>query len=211
MNNLLNFIWPFLNSSFFIAIVTALAGLAAFKIYKNNKKDAKIDAANIILLEIQSAERNLNQAQENMKKGILEENFYIMQNESWNKYKYLFVRDFDRDEWDAITNFYHKCQLFDSSVSHQSSFFQKNEEQIRINMQRITADYFKEIIEDESKRGINTKRASEFQKEYLATDLSFYSPVKPVNDAKKILENWNIIIYHSSIGTKLKHMAGFKK
>ena len=205
--------WKFLDSSFFIALITLIAGLVALYIYKRKQWDNKEDAANIILLEIQNAERQLKQVRENIKKDILEENFYVMKTESWNKYKYLFVRNFDRDEWDIIAEFYHKCQLFDAAVSHQSSFFQKNEEQLRINMQKVTSSYIKDIVEetDQKRRELLLAKATEFQNEYLKhPDLTLYSPQKPLNDVKLYLENWNINLLQTTIGIKLKRMARFK-
>lgn len=49
----------FFNSSFFIALVTLATGLFAFRLYFQKNKDIKKDAANILLLEIQNAERQL--------------------------------------------------------------------------------------------------------------------------------------------------------
>ncbi len=39
-----------------------------------------------------------------------------MPTESWSKYKYLFVRDFDRDERDIIFGFYEQCNTYDETV-----------------------------------------------------------------------------------------------
>lgn len=105
-----------------------------------------------------------------------------MKTESWSVYRYLFVRDFDRDEWDTISEFYHKCQLIDSAVQHQSSFFQRNEEQLRINMLGNTRSYIEKFIEtkDENKQKELLQFASNFQEEYLKhPDLTFYTPQKP--------------------------------
>lgn len=57
MTHLINF----LNSNFFIALVTLVVGSVAYVIYKLQKRDKKREKANIILLEIQGAERKLQQ------------------------------------------------------------------------------------------------------------------------------------------------------
>lgn len=209
----MNILWGFVNSSFFVALITLVAGFIALDIYKRKQRDNKKDSANIILLEIQNAERQLKQVRENIKKDFLEENFYVMKTESWSIYKYLFVRNFDRDEWDAISEFYHKCQLVDSAVTHQSSFFQKNEGQLRINMQKITSDYIEKIIKetDEEKKKELLEKITEFQNEYLKhPDLTLYSPQKPKNDVKLYLDNWNINLSQTTIGAKLKRIAKLK-
>jgi hypothetical protein len=207
-----------LNSTGFTALVAAIGATLGYYIYNQQKKDSKRDAANIILLEIQSAERILLQVGESVSKENLP-NKFTMQTESWSKYKYLFVRDFDRDEWDAITDFYNGCKLYDEAVSYNSSFFQKNEEQIRVNMLRVPAEYIREyldatVIDDEEQEKSRLEnafnKANEFQKIYLsrAGSLLLYSPQKPLNDAKSVFESINKTISHGSVGIKLKRLAG---
>ncbi len=206
-------IWGFIDSNFFSAAVTLATGLVALIIYKRKQSDDKKDAASIILLELQNAERQLKRIRENMNKRILEEDNYLMQTESWSKYKYLFVRDFDRDEWDTISDYYHRCHLVDSAITHQSSFFQKNEEQLRINIQKNVAKCIEELIQekDETRREEILKEASEFQDEIIKnSELTFYSPQKPINDVKQYLESWNADITNTAIGVKLKRLAKYK-
>ena len=204
----------FLNSNFVIALVTFLAGTAAFIIYIKQKWDSKKDAANIILLEIQNAERILGQVGEGVRTGQLQ-NKFLIPTESWNKYKYLFVRDFDRDEWDNINGFYNNCQLYDEAIAYNNSFFQKNEEQIRINITRTTAEYLKTYLEngdtssDEEIQKLDAK-IGQFQKTFLSKSSVFYSPVKPLQDAKIVFENISKNISQTSIGLKLKKLAKIK-
>jgi len=213
-------VWKFLNSSFFIAIVTLVAGLVAYWLYRKKNKDFKKDAANILLLEIQNAERLLRVAKESIKKDILEDNAYIMPTESWSKYKYMFVRDFDRDQWDSINYFYNKCELYDQSVAHKSEAFKKNEAEIRSNIHRVTADYIKELVDNRGPEGSKQQHKTEvlkkidsFQDEYLGLreDLNLYRPNKPVFDAKAHLGGLNENLTQTAIGSKLKELAGIGK
>jgi len=208
-----------LNSNFFVGIVTLAAGGVAFYLYVKQKKDFKKDAANIVLLEIQSAERILGQVGERVRSDTLP-NKFTLPTESWSKYKYLFVRDFDRDEWDAITEFYNGCKLYDEAVSYNSSLFQKNEEQIRVNMLRTPAEYIREYIDGtvasdgqaEAERLEATfAKANKFQATYLSRIASlFYSPQKPLKDARTAFDIINKTISQNSIGLKLKKLAGLK-
>src|SRR5579859_3713818 len=102
----------FITSALFLPLVTILVGSTALIIYNKTKDDFKKDAANIILLEIQNAERALKQVTEsvNAEPPTLPQNIFLMQTESWSKYRYLFVRDFDWNEWNEITDFYDKAQ-----------------------------------------------------------------------------------------------------
>jgi hypothetical protein len=211
---MLHNIWSFLDSNFVSTLMTFIVGLVAWSTYYIRQRDNKRDAANIILLELQNAERQIKRISERIKDDVLEENAYVMQTESWNRYKYLFVRDFDRDEWDSISDYYQRCLLIDSSISHQSSLFQKNEEQLRINIQKDFADRMKEVVEekDTEKRqtllSIKRGEAEEFLNQMIKNnDRTCYSPKKPINDVKQNLENWNMSILMTSIGVKLKRLA----
>ncbi len=213
------FIQLLVDSNLFTGIVTLIAGAIAYYVYWRQKKDSKKDAANIILLEIQSAERVLVQVGESVREKTLP-NKFTMPTESWSKYKYLFVRDFDRDEWDAITEFYNGCKLYDEAVSYNKSLFQKNEEQIRVNMLKTPADYIREYVDQEpaSDDAAETVRleaafakANKFQTTYLSRIASlFYSPQKPLTDAKTAFDSLNITMSQTSIGIKLKKLAGLE-
>ncbi len=210
----------FFNSGFFISLVTLGTGIVAFFIYKKQQKDSKKDAANIILLEIQNAERMLEQVGESVRIGSLP-NKYLLPNDSWLRYKYLFVRDLDRDEWDKLTAFYTNCKLYDEAVTYNASLFKKNEEQVRVNMLRIPAQYIKKFIdntpegedsiEKEGRLLIALGKAKDFQKLYLNRagneGMLLYSPQKPLTDARNAFDSLNPNISQSSIGTKLKELA----
>lgn len=123
----ITFLKNFITSALFIPLVTLLVGSTVIIIYSKTKDDFKKDAANIVLLEIQNAERALKQVTESVNAEIptLPQNIFLMQTESWSKYRYLFVRDFDWNEWNEVTDFYDKAQLYDKAVTYNNSFFQK--------------------------------------------------------------------------------------
>lgn len=201
----------FLDSKLFSTLVTIATGCIAFVVYIKKQRDHKRDAANIILLEIQNAERCLKKIRENILKDKLEENYYTMKTDSWSVYKYLFVRHFDRDEWDLITEFYQTCQLIDTAIMHQSSMFQRNEEQLRINMLKNTAEYIDKAIQsnvDQNGHEALVQLATQFQNEYLLQpELTLYTPIKPINDVKKYLSIWTVQLSQTSIGSKFKRIA----
>jgi len=215
----------FLNSPFFLAFVTFFVGFIAYLLYRTQKQDTKKDAANIIYLEISNAESVIKRAKEDLEKDVLPANALAgqaMQTESWSKYKYLFVRDFDKVEWDSITNFYEKSIAYDEAVKHNASFFQRNEEQIRINLlhglailtekNKITISEIDKNKKEAKKWDEFIKLTDNFQSLFMARVLDpkgtfFYSPVKPVNDAKLYLNNINLDISQSSVGAKLKKIA----
>lgn len=202
----------------FSGLATLLVGLYAFTLYKKQKDDLKKDAANILLLELQNAEKVLKLAQRSLEKTPPELPYdsIAMPTESWSKSKYLFVTDFDDNQWEAISNFYNACALFDESVRTHASYFQKNEEQIRVNIQQRSA----EIAKEYSERVNKAKTADEKDKLRAelrvkideATDLylsgvSEYRPVKPINDAKLCVEAIKLNISLPSAISRLKELV----
>lgn len=207
----------FFNSNFFIALITLAVGLAAFIIYVLQKRDQKKDAANIILLEIKSAERAIKKLRDSLLQEQLAD-IFLMPSESWTKYKYLFVRDFDRDEWDAITEFYNKCQLIDDDIRYNTSAFWNDVEAIRSNKQRILADYSEKYVSEINKVKTQEeeeiiiekfkKSADKFNTLYMERQIQFaYNPQKPINDAKAHLEGLSRNLSQTAVGLKLKKLA----
>src|SRR3989344_1068791 len=130
----------FIRSEIFNPLVTLLAGSVVYVLYRKQNDDFKKDAASIILLEIENAESLLKKAYASLKIGtnqdearFLPESNFVMKKESWSRFRHLFVRDLTRVEWEAISEFYDKCMLFDKSIEYNDSFFQKDVEQIRKN------------------------------------------------------------------------------
>lgn len=204
--------------SIFSALATILVGLYAFTLYKKQKDDVKKDAANILLLELQNAEKVLKLAQRSLEKtpADIPYDSIAMPTESWSKNKYLFVTDFDSNEWEAISNFYSACSLFDESVRTNASYFQKNEEQIRVNIQQRSSEIAKEygeLLVKAKNTDEKTKLKAELRvKIEEATDLylsgvSEYRPVKPVNDAKLCIETIKLNISLPTAINRLKDLA----
>ena len=213
-----------LNSNGIIALITLVVGFGAFQIYRKQKRDAKRDAANVILLEIESAEQQLQTITQNEQSGSLAENTYLMKNSSWDGYRYLFVRDFDRNEWDKISDFYSKCHQYDDAVAFNNKYFGGNVEKTQLQLQRILAEYAKDFTEDTLSATTDVEKLKlkdEYeQRKNLFIDAYglrvseinfpppyFYNPQKPVNEAKAILSTIETSLSLTSVGIKLKRMA----
>lgn len=214
---MIDLVMDFFNSNFFQTLATLLAGLVAFEIYSKQKRDRKKDAANSILLEIQHAEKSIERVRESVREERLEIDITILQSNSWEKNNHLFVRDFDRDEWNAISNFYKKSQLLDETIRYNNTAFANEVEQIRINRQRILADFAKDLLDQASadtETDINAQemlsnfneKVSTFDNLYMSKQELPYKPMKPIDDAKTYLEDLSTLTT-SSVGTKLKNIA----
>ncbi|HUB93219.1 MAG TPA: hypothetical protein VMB52_01835 [Verrucomicrobiae bacterium] len=93
----------FSNSSFFVAAVTLVVGFFAIYVYRKQKRDEKMRAARIILLEVRNAEKQLKEARVRINEAakndlqIVPERLYAMPTNSWRRLNYLFVKDFSSD------------------------------------------------------------------------------------------------------------------
>lgn len=213
-------------------LVTILAGFIAYAVYVKQKKDIKQAAANVIFLEIENAIRMLRKASESLKIGsdnlihVLPEKNYVMQTESWSKNSYLFVRDFSKEEWDGISDFYNKSKLFDQAVELNDSFFGKDLELARKNAHEALynsiflkirddlADPKKDLMQQTEMNNLKSKlKGTKAIVEQIFLDpqqFVLYSPNKPMNDAIFYITNMNLDLLVTTAGDKLRKLAGIK-
>ncbi|MCL4384575.1 hypothetical protein M1116_03915 [Patescibacteria group bacterium] len=224
------FIRGFVNSNLLNPLITVLVGSIAYVLYKKQKDDYKTDAANVILLEIENAEKMLKKASESLAIGttklhIVPEKNFVMQTESWSKYRYLFVRDFTQTEWDAVSDFYNKCHLFDQAIMDNDSYLEKDMDLIRENAHKYIAKFISNsAIELASANNEDTNMKQQkiekimkslkevrirFNELYIDSEDKFlYSPRKAQNDAIFYIENLNSDLSLTTVGKKLRELAG---
>lgn len=215
----------FFDSNFFVAFVTLLVGAVAYILYRVQRRDRKREIANIILLEIQGAERKLKLIRKSLNEDppTLPNDLRLLPIESWSANNYLFIRDFDRDAWDAIADFYDKCQLIDETIKFNNASFWNDVEQIRSNKQRLLADYASsaakklkgtvEKVEDGDTETLKdfSDLSEKFDQIYMSKQGRFgYTPNKTVNDAKAYIDQVDRRISQSAVGIKLKKLAHIK-
>lgn len=207
----LSSIIEFLNSNFFVAFVTIVVGTIALVVYWIQKRDSKREAANIILLEIRAAERKLVEIKKSLKNEILPNDLRLMPTENWSKFSFLFIRDFDRDEWDSLVSFYNNCQLIDETIKYNNDSFWNDVEQIRSNKQRLLADFAYKAALDKNARKEFDDVTDLIDGLYMSKQGKFgYTPQKTLNDAKKHVDEIAPRISQSTIGLKLKKLANIK-
>lgn len=217
-----SYLIPIVNSTALLTAVTLVIATSAYRIYNRQKKDNKHDAAKILLLEIEGAERQLERVSPDKPfSNINEPDVFVMPTASWDKYKYLFVTDFDRNEWDKITGFYVRCRAYDDAVRLNRLYFDKNQQEIRVNLQRILATYadtYATAMATAStdaernpltasyvakRKAIETTMTGVGQPDFVTT----YMPMKSENDAKAALRNVEGSLSLTSVGSKLKKLS----
>lgn len=168
----------FLNSGFFIALVTFGVGLFAIYLYKKQQKDNKRNAARLIIQEIRYAEQQIRNAK--MLTASVETNYYmalkLLPTNSWHKNIHLFVEDLkEENQIDLISQFYSQAAYLDSVIKIISD--EKNK----------TWNITKSIILSDSKGEMQVINGQLFPSGYNTIDL--LNEQSPINIQTKLQAN----------------------
>lgn len=214
LNNILFGVWNLFNSNFFQTIVTFVAALVAFVIYKKQQKDQKKAAANAIFLEIQHIESCLPKIKEATRRETLSGlDFRVIRDNAWEKYGNQFSSDFDKDEWGVLTDFFQNAKIINDAIMLSNDSFEDDIRQIRYNKQRMFAEITKEFLDNpptgkpEDQLAHLNQRMELFDKLYMSRQDGFaaYTPLKYLSDTKKAISDMDRISI-TTIGTKFKEL-----
>ena len=207
----------FINSNFFTSLITFIAGVVAFVVYFKQRNDRKRDVANALLSEIRSAERAIEKVRDYVRDtNKSDANIKVLDRNSWAEYKYMFSGDLDEDQWKEISEFYSNAELLDDIIRQSNAVFEDNAEKIRSNMQRVLADLIEiSTVNNDGDSADNLelldKRIALFERAYdIKKDGFTYTPVKYVNDAKRVLDDLHAIST-TSAGDRIKKLAARKR
>lgn len=204
----------FLNSNGLQTAAALGAGAFIFIQYRMKKRDEVKRAANLIITEVQAAERKIKNIKLRLTEGALEADVSIITTNSWERYRYLLAKFLDRDEWDTLDDFYDRALLLDGTIKYNDQMFRNDVEQIRINKQRAIADFAIETVNSISIDSDREQVAQIFSSKVAVYDTLYmskqaemrYAPSKILDDAKKYIDNMPDILNSHSI-TKLKQVA----
>jgi small-conductance mechanosensitive channel len=204
----LNSLSPFFNSNFFVGLATILTGVAAFVVYKLQKRDEKVNASRIILSEIRSAEDKLKLVKKKIKGSAYEDFPVVLPINSWVNFSHLFAKDFDSDELDRINNFFSNCQSIDEMASKDNNFFWITaEERARVVQQQLP-----QIVAAAYDANTNKvdKEKLEILKQTILDTVSnepyAYVPKKTVSAITTLIDNTQMLT-NTPIGEKFKKLA----
>lgn len=188
----LKFFKEFINSNFFLALVTLTVGGVAICLYLMQKRNKKRDAARIIVQEIRRAEDIISDYK---KMGSYQFAKKIIATNSWAKNIHLFVGDLDNDELDKISDLYSTGEYLDRLVGEISHItledeVERGKELIKFQLQQQN---FTQNQQNEQSQNIMVPGLPPVWKGRLNTISHKLEP-----------------IYHSSIVDKLKKIAKLK-
>ena len=210
-----------INSNGLQTAVAVLVGLFIFVEYKIKKADELKSSASFIVLEVQSASRKIKEIEAGIREGRFQSDSSIVRINSWEKYRNLFVPYLDKDEWDAIEEFYDRAEMLDETVRYNNQMFRNDVEQIRINKQRAIADFSSQVVDtaqqlgkDSVEKMDNTSLVQAFENKlklydtlYMSKQGEFsYVPNKVLDDAKKYIDSTPKLLNTTAID-KLKILS----
>jgi hypothetical protein len=181
----------FLNSEFFIALVTLLVGATAFILYIKQRRDNKSDSALLILQEIRYAEQVFRMSTQagTMNFPIYEK---LLPTNNWNRNIHLFLNELEETELDLISRFYSKASYIDLLVNKISDF--KNQQ---INPTPVLR---------EPPRIIINQTPVQNQTNITAVPVMF-DPMENTHNLLRIVSSEMADIYNTPTGEKLKRLA----
>jgi hypothetical protein len=135
--------------TFFTGFATIITGFVAWRVYLFQKADQKVNAARIIISEIRTAERNVDEISSLIQRNQSSDFPNVLIESNWKKYAFLFARDFDQDELESINNFYNLCEIIQDAAKRNNEYFWLATENISKESQRKFVD----LIE----KSVNTK------------------------------------------------------
>jgi len=198
----------FLDSQFFVALVTLSTGFLAYLIYLRKKSDEKVQIARVLLLEVRTAEERIGQIREKIRSRDTNDLPSIFATKSWNKHSYLFISDFDQDELKLIGDFYNYAELVEDFVRRNNNFFWvTTEERAKVVQQKLV-----ELIihSKSSDNPVDLNSLKENLLDNFANDPYSYFPNKIVLEIGNYIEKINPIMV-TSVGIKLKKLARMSK
>lgn len=193
-------------SVYFDGIATLLTGGVAIGVFYWQKREKRMQAARILLLEIRNAEKTISEIKNSQ--AVTESSFILPVN-SWQKLQNLFITDFDNDELATLNDFYNLCSLAQKEVDRINSFLPMAiEEKIRLTQQKLL-----ELAEKHKTEGNTFGKGSNYLKEkeeilnaIFYNEADWFSPKMPASKLVSYLQNIRYITT-SSCGQKLKKIA----
>lgn len=198
----------FFYSNLFESIIVLFVGTFAIGLYIWQKRDFKNGIASIILVEIRNAEQSILTVRNRGLDNALNSNDkLLLPNNSWTKYNYLFINDFDVDEWYSINNFINNCLSYDDLLKYYKEDIpyqiRQKEKYIQKKLVDLSAKKF-------NKEGSYEKRRLEFINKINIENFTF-NPNYHSQEILKVILNLDTGLSTSSVGVKLKQIARLEK
>lgn len=198
----------FFNSNLFIGLATIITGIGVVIVYYLQKRNSKIQAARVLLLEIRTAEERIRQIKDKVDSGFTNDLPSVFPTKSWKTYSHLFISDFDQDELILINSFYDYGDLVEEFAKRNNDFFWVTTEERARVVQNKLADLVIHSKTQTPEIDLNTLKQELL--DVFASDSYTYTPRKTIDAITNYTEKIENITT-TSAGKKLKIIAKMRK
>lgn len=199
MNNLINFLGWFIESNSFIGLATILTGGIVILVFCLNKREERMRAARIILMEIRNIEAAILKIKET---GVVNE-YTVFPQSSWEKFNHLFAKRMDRDEMDLLDKFFITAKLTKITVERINNFLPLQNEQKAWHIQEKLVDFASKLSAEDYE-----KEKNKFL-EIIHKENYWFLPDDPKEKIITYIRNINLVSGSIAM-SKLKKIARIK-
>lgn len=128
----------FLDFNVLQPITTLVTGLFVLFVYMMQKTNEKQKVSRLLLSEIFLAEKTIAELSSQGKQIQIRDFFFLMPNNSWQSYSYMFMKEFSTSEIEFITEFYNKCSYLERETQRLLNYLNiAMEEKARITQSKL--------------------------------------------------------------------------
>lgn len=199
----------FLNSNFFIALVTGLSATVAILLYNKQKNESKQRAAILLINEIRNAEAAIGLVKDTLTQnpGASLPEITVLPENSWNKFSNLFTKDFDQDQIRLINKFYSDAERVNYIVTQSNNMFLVNVLNRASAIQHANVN----LLANAKHKANVVKLIAEFEERLWRRDASpsIYTPQGFTDQLNKYLIDIQFLL-STPVGEKFKKIAKLK-
>jgi len=196
-----------LNTNAFAGLATIFTGAVAIGVYFYQKRDQKIQAARVLLLEIRTAEERIRRIKEKIESGSSGDMPSVFTTNSWSDYSHLFISDFDQDELALINSFYdYGSSIEDFAKRNNNFFWVTTEERAKVAQQKLADIVVAAKTAAEDNKDLDLETLKNKILPTFVNDPYLYAPQRTLDEIKNYTDKIRTITT-TSAGVKLKKLA----
>jgi hypothetical protein len=175
-----------------------------FVIYLLNKRSFRREAATIVLNEIRNAEAAIDEIKRT--KRITELNS-VLPVSSWSKYKHLFIRSLDQDEYHLVNQFFNRCEY---AERYRQILYDTLNESVSEKARVLQQELIRFMVED-IKNSQSTYQANREKLIQMANGENWiFQPNRPAENMVDYIQSIQVLTT-TTCGAKLKRIARLRK
>ncbi len=211
-----------------VDILLVIVGTFAFITYLLQEHRKKIDAASLIVLQINEMQENLRKISTYIVEGQINETaFYesllLMEENYWNKYKHYFVRNMDSVSYNSFNELYTYVIVVQEQLSLMKDLQKNNFHLIQTSLMHTEMQFINNYLNNLFQQDItqnlnfyeflNTYKQQDEKLKYIINSkvLTPYNPVQIAISLEKVLKEYSMLEVTGTEGFQMLKKISKKK